>query len=243
MQDYVYTEEDQATHKTVTLLQHDDRTSASGGADFTSKEDMGWNCIGLPYLVAEYKPYEQETFTGQSHYLMDIPHKLWLYYDGLYHADGTTEAEGDGGYAAVSSWDASDWHLPVGETARIWVGEGFFTQTAAVSDTEPLVFYRPVYSESAPSKGMVSFGTRLYRGELMEDDVAEPLRIYSQGHKLHVTGLQGGELVSIYDPSGRVYHTATAPAYRYSASVPVNGVYIVKVTSDGASKVKKVLVK
>lgn len=239
MKDYIYTEAENGKYKNVTLNQHDDRLSTNGGADFTSQEDMGWNCFGLPYLVNTYKPYAQETFTGNSHYNMDIPHKLWLYYDGQFHADGSTKAEGDGGYAQVSSWDSTDWHLPTGETAHIWIGEGIFTQTAAVSDTEELTFYRPVYSTSGGAKSMHKVGTRFYIGNGIEDNVTPQLNIYARGHMVYVTGLQGDESITIYDSTGRIYNMAKATDTKYSTALPTAGVYIVKVNAN----TKKVLIK
>lgn len=177
MVDYIYTEDADYVYKvadhdvkknvskSVVLHQNNDggRDTHNNGntddnADFTQNEDMGWNLIGLPYLVSNYQPYNRVSTadgnvsvlaSGDAGYAdapfqMHIPHTLWLYYDGVHYADGTTSANGDGGFYSVSSWDASDWHLAGGATPRIWVGEGFFTQTATFSDTESLVFYRPV---------------------------------------------------------------------------------------------------
>ena len=53
--DYQYVESTGNTlYKTITLTQQDDRASTNHGADFTSKEDMGWNAIGVPYLQGHY---------------------------------------------------------------------------------------------------------------------------------------------------------------------------------------------
>jgi len=229
MQDYVYREIQDATFKTVTLIQNDDHRSDYGDVDFTSKEDMGWNCIGLPYLVSSYKPYETETFTGNSRYNMDIPHKLWLYYDGQYQADGSTAVDGDGGYYSVSSWDTTDWHLPAGETASIWVSEGIFTQTAAVSDSETLTFYRPVYAASSPGKAISRAGKRYYYGDGIEEETVTSFVINARGRMVYVSGLEGGEKITIYDSTGRIYNMATATDTRYSTALPTTGLYIVKV--------------
>ncbi len=149
--DYIY--EEYGPTKAVTLTQYDDAQSTNNGADFTDELDMGWNCIGVPYLVSEYKPYEKTSLSGDN-YSMNIPHTLWLYYDGVHTPDYNPETDaadsklvdGDGGYYSVKAWksDDADWHVAAGTKKALWVGEGFFTQTATLSDTENLTFYRPV---------------------------------------------------------------------------------------------------
>ena len=244
---YVYTETAGGTSKTITLTQYDDRTSTNGAADFTSKEDMGWNCIGLPWLVSDYSTMMQETFTGDSRRNLYIPHTLWLWYDGKAYPDGTTTANGDGGFYSVSSWDAGDWNLATGASARIWAGEGIFTQTSAVSASEDLVFYRPVYDSSNPAKGTDmdfaddadSASTRAnarYYAASPSDDVRGDIAISVRGHMVSVSGLLGGEHVAIYDASGRLCHAAIAPAGQYSTTIAASGVYVVRVNG----KVKKV---
>ncbi len=252
MSKYVYTERVGETAKTVTLTQHDDRTSTNGGADFTEKEDMGWNCFGLPWLVSNYNTAEKETLTGDSHYNMDIPHTLWLWYDGKTYPDGTTAADGDGGYYSVSSWDTTDWHLATGEQARIWAGEGIFTQTAAVSDTESLMFYRPVYAketsakanannaaEAAKMKTTAAHNARYYAtdGGIADDNAQLDIRV--RGRVIYVTGLQGGEDITVYDTQGRIYNMERATGEQYSTAVPTSGVYIIRVDNT----TKKVAVK
>ena len=174
---------------------------------------------------------------------MDIPHTLWLWYDGKTYPDGTTTADGDGGYYSVSSWDTTDWHLAADATARIWTGEGIFTQTAAVSDTEDLMFYRPVYSKSTSSKGSdlddddeteevkgaKSRNARYYMTERGIDTANGQLSIRVRGHVVYVTGLQGGESITVYDTVGRVYNMARATGEQYSTAVPANGVYVIRV--------------
>lgn len=140
---------------------------------------MGWNCIGLPWLVSNYGTADEEELSGESHRNMDVPHTLWLWYDGVTYPDGTTAANGDGGFYSVSSWDVSDWHLPATATASIWVGEGIFTQTAAVADKEELTFYRPVYAATAPANGKtftaadgtesVRYNARYYLGQPVDE--------------------------------------------------------------------------
>ncbi len=243
---YVYTEDAGGTSKTVTLTQYDDRTSTNGAADFTNKEDMGWNCIGLPWLVSDYSTMTQETFTGDNHRNLYIPHTLWLWYDGKTYPDGTTTANGDGGFYSVSSWDDSDWHLATGASACIWAGEGIFTQTSAVSASEDLVFYRPVYDSSNPAKGTSldftaddTASTRAnarYYAASPSDNVRGDIAISVRGHMVRISGLQGGEHIAIYDASGRLCHAAIASAEQYSTSLAASGVYVVRVNG----KVKKV---
>ncbi len=243
MDTYVYTETADGTYKTVELQQYDDRVSTDGAADFTEKEDMGWNCFGLPWLVSDYNTAETETFSGDSRRNMDIPHTLWLWYDGKTYPDGTTAADGDGGFYSVSSWDTSDWHLATGDKARIWAGEGIFAQTAAVADKEEVNFYRPVYDPTTRAKGAdapaVRHNVRRYAAEPDIEDARGDIEIHVYGHEVCISGLQGGEKIDIYDASGRRHATAKAQGKQYSTVVAADGVYIVKV--DG--KQKKVIVR
>lgn len=169
MSDYIYTES--GVSKTVTLTQYNDggRDTHENGntddnADFTDSNDMGWNAIGLPYLVSQYQPYNTVTVDAEHNsvaidasvdsehpYQMHIPHTFWMWYDGKKYADGTAMTPGaagvgDGGFYTVNSWDNTNalWHVGTDAERSIWVGEGFFTQTAKLEPTETLTFYRPV---------------------------------------------------------------------------------------------------
>ncbi len=171
--DYIYTETTAAS-KAVTLTKYDDAESTNNGADYTDELDMGWNCFGIPYLVSEYKPYETATTAehGEANngkYMMNIPHTLWLYYDGKHtpeydpEIDGENDklVNGDGGYYSVKSWSDqnADWHIGGEAKKALWVGEGIFTQTATLDDTEALTFYRPVAPTSfaTSAKGNVRY--------------------------------------------------------------------------------------
>ncbi len=248
MTDYIYTESVDEQYKTVELTQNDDRTSTSGGADFTSSEDMGWNCTGLPYLVSKYKTYGHNYVSDDDDandvlYNMQSPHTMWLYYDGK--TDPIEGAvEGDGGYYSVSSWDDTDWHLSTGETPYIWTGEGIFMQTAAVSESEALRFYRPVYEAETSSEAeyaVLRLNTRYYAAAVseMSEDVTSGIGISVKGHIIRVTGLQGGEHITIYDSTGRIYNIAEATSETYTTALPARGVYIVKVNNAA----KKVLIR
>lgn len=237
MTDYIYTEEAGAIYKTVTLVQHDDRTSTDGGADFTSKEDMGWNCFTLPYLVSGYSTMARETLSGNGLHNMHIPHTLWLYYDGLHHPDGTTSADGGAGYYSVSSWKNDDWHLPAGENPVVWLGEGIFTQTAAIAE-EQLLFHRPVLPSSSPAKGSWLMQQRFRQAEGMEV-APTAVVVTSRGRTIDIAGLAGGENIAIYDVAGRLCNRGRALGNRYSAVLPGQGMYIIRVDA----LVKKLMVK
>ena len=237
---YVYTEDHDETYKTVELTQYDDRTSTNGAADFTEMEDMGWNCFGLPWLVSGYNTAEQETLSGDDRYNMDIPHTLWLWYDGQTRPDGTN-VDGGGGFYSVDSWDTSDWHLASGEEARIWVGEGIFTQTSAVADTEELNFYRPVYTASTPSRQYeqsaslataslaAAINARHYAGSTDDGAADQGYTISTDGRTVSVDGLSGGETITLYDAAGRIYGRSTATAGRFATTLHAPGVYIIRV--------------
>ncbi len=150
----LYSETPDELHKDVKLKRHDDWTSDAGGADFTSKEDMGWNAIGLPYLISEYKPYNKNyAGAGEDIYNMQMPHEMWLFYDGVVDKDGQRTTNGSGFYS-VNSWDEQSWNVSEDATAAIWVGEGFFVQTATPDTHEWLSFYRPHKDQANPSPAL-----------------------------------------------------------------------------------------
>lgn len=184
--DYAYTESvTDKTKKTVVLTQNDSHKLNGIKPEFTIKENMGWNLVGLPYLVSDYQPYDRVTVAddlvsdgGDYLYRMHIPHEMWLYYDGNTSLDGHQVANG-AGYYPVNSWDttAASWHLDSG-TPSIWMGEGIFMQTAALQSpeqklahepaTENVDFYLPVYAGAAsPTRQL----TRYYAGADVEDEL------------------------------------------------------------------------
>lgn len=230
----VYTETEDEEYKTVVLTQYNDSEYDSSkdkaGADFTSKENMGWNCIGLPYLVSNYNTAGSNY--GDGDYNMMVPHTLWLYYDGKYK-DGTA-ADGGAGYYSVSSWDASDWHLAEGETASIWVGEGIFTQTSTLKDDETLTFYRPTLA--AASAGAKMRNARYYEGdeqeeekEMIEEAVSD-VKVYVVKNAIHVKDLAGGESIKIFSAGGQMEVSDTSESSEFVAPVRP-GVHIVKVNN------------
>ena len=134
--DFIYTEgadEQGNTDKTVTLTQHNSHTL--GTADkplFTRQENMGWNLVGMPFLVSRYA-----TAGDGQDYQMDIPHVV-------YSIDTAT-----GNFSAAQSWT---------EGAALRLADGFFTQTAAIGDTETLTFHLPVYTDGTPTPARAQIG-------------------------------------------------------------------------------------
>ncbi len=266
--DYVYTETSSEKWKDVSLTQYDDVTPGGGNnaptdngapnptADFTSKENMGWNCTGVPYLVSDYRTfneaegsdpanvYAQKAGMAPTHYNMHLPRTMWLYYDGVKAADGSN-VDGDGGFYSVPSWTHDpanpglSWHLPAGATPRLWAGEGLILQTASVTGNAQKRFYRPVYMPQAGGSGARQ-NTRYYMDESIEGDVEE-LDIHVHRRTVTVRGLQGGEQIGIYDLPGRCYNISTAreQATQWTYVLPHPGIYIINV--DGLTR--KVMVK
>ena len=122
--DRLYTEGGTETSKAVTLTQYNS-TPTNGSADFTSAENMGWNLVGMPYLVNRYATHTMANGTYQMH----IPHVFYTLKD-------------DGNYETTQSWkDGKD-----GSTLSL--GNAFFTQTATLDATEQLQFKLPVYVQA-----------------------------------------------------------------------------------------------
>ena len=115
----IYVEKDA---KTVVLKQNNDLSfDRKNRPLFTTAENMGWNLVGMPYLVNDYVTGESAaTNTG---YAMDVPH---LFY----------RMTSDGGYSTPASWEKN-------ETSTLDAGEGFFTQTAIIDGDEQLTFALP----------------------------------------------------------------------------------------------------
>lgn len=118
--DRLYTEGGTETSKAVTLTQHN-LTPDNGSADFTSAENMGWNLVGMPYLVNRYA-----THTLADGNQMHIPHVFYTLKD-------------DGNYETARSWE---------ENSTLSLGNAFFTQTATLDATEKLQFKLPVYVQA-----------------------------------------------------------------------------------------------
>ncbi len=292
-EDTIYVEYADRAYKDVILGQYDDTTIDGGttirpgttdqtgtspngtfipGADFTEQENMGWNCIGIPYLVSDYRPFnaaddgagiEKNHYAfeagEENHYNMQVPHTLWLYYDGTVAPDGTT-VDGDGGFYSVPSWEnvettdgsttTNSWHIPydaggtMTDTPRLWMSEGFFVQTSAVANSERLRFYRPVPpTVSSPITAPQKRTTRYYSGGgEIKDNIVTDITISVRKRTVHISGLRGGEHIAIYDTAGRLYlsDTASAPldnsrhSTEWTTTLTSPGIYIIAV--DGARK-------
>lgn len=102
------------TYKTVTLTQYDIKTGTDG--DFTYKENMGWNLVGMPWLVSQYTPSK-----------MTLPKVMYGY-------NHITKQ-----YDALQSWDDG---LTTGST-RFGLGSSYFMQTATIGASETLKFEIP----------------------------------------------------------------------------------------------------
>lgn len=124
---YVYEEKVDTKEKIVTLRQHDYRPS-DGSARFTRQEDMGWNLVGMPYLVSGY---HTGVIGTDGRYDMHIPHLMYK----INSEDGTFPNTS----YAEQSWTGA---------ATLSMHEGCFMQTAAIANREDLHFRLPVYSGS-----------------------------------------------------------------------------------------------
>lgn len=122
--DYPYSES--ADKDYVTLLQYDDRESNSGGSDFTSVYNMGWNLKGMPYLISNYPVYKK---MDDGTYAMNVPHVVYTM-----KADGSYDM-------AKQSWASSD-------DNTLSPGVAFFTQTATLNPTENLHFAQLLFTSS-----------------------------------------------------------------------------------------------
>jgi hypothetical protein len=133
---YIYIED--GSDKTVTLKQYNALPN-DGSAHFTKAENMGWNLVGLPWLVSDYATKDQ----------MNVPHIIYgeLLNDDLNPDEGASAPSYSGGrFYTGRSWHSDD-------ALTLSPGEGFFTQTAVLGETETLTFKRPEYSAGGGGGG------------------------------------------------------------------------------------------
>lgn len=232
----IYTEARDGVSKTVTFDQYDDK-DANGAAEFTDRHNMGWNLVGLPYLVTDYKTYANKTTDGyaatmaavnEGVYAMHIPHTLWIHYDEL---EQSAAGEYGAGYYSVKSWsnNSSDWHLA--GTPAIWWGEGIFLQTSVNAASETLTFHRPDFVEGVSPVRQY----RSYVGNSSDNDIAEDLapqapafktrKVTVKAGRLAVTVPEGAAAVEVLDTNGRTLYTTDADT---EVTLP-NGVYVLRV--------------
>lgn len=131
---------------------------------FTKDENMGWNLVGLPWLISNYAT---DTYDGtEKSYQMNVPH---LFYK--MGGDGEYTEKSSGSVYSEQSWASG---------ATLSVGDGFFTQTAIIGDSEMLSFKLLMYSDPsslvAPARRRVgiarqSDGTRSDEKVMYEDVV------------------------------------------------------------------------
>ncbi|MCQ2335164.1 MAG: hypothetical protein MJZ89_04910 [Paludibacteraceae bacterium] len=135
--EYIYTERD---GKTVDLYQYDagkqSDIQSNGHPHFTSKENMGWNLVGQPYMVSNYmteentqvENYWTDAYLALQPYQMHKPHEMILF---------KTEEGVDSQYAAIyQSWL---------DGAQLGAATGFFTQTSITEwNADRMDGYRPV---------------------------------------------------------------------------------------------------
>lgn len=199
--DYIYAEG--GASKTVKLAKHDEYGT-------TTAEDMGWNCFGSPYLVANF----QTDVLANNTYSMNLPHYLYEYHYQMV-GDSVT---GSGAYLKVPSWeqyDTNDDGTPDTHPTII-LGEGVFTQTATFNDYENLVFKAPTYVAPSPSSAPEAHSVILIHTmggddeeeeEQLEDKLGSnsyEIRIYVKQSELHVEGLMGGERIAVCSTDGRI---------------------------------------
>ena len=243
--DYVYTERADQWYKTATLSQNDETESKDGKATFTDAENMGWNCIGLPYLQGKYLTGERSTtahsyYAATSHmqpnnedgentaehkaqrtfdYQLHAPHTLWLYYNDTDQ------------WKSVNSWEQD----PQQQEPYLMTGEAFFAQTASVQDEETLTFSLPLWLETtttpnpAPSLRHIP-GTRT-GGKQIEDNLKPVYRVYSTKGLIHIEGLTGTEHVTVHDAAGVSYMNVQGAQGHLTKNV-YQGVYIVCIDGE-----------
>ena len=152
--DYIYTED--GSDKTVTLTQYNNLPD-DGSAHFTKEENMGWNLIGLPWLVSGYAT---NTLIGGT-YAMNVPH---VFYGNL--AKGLTEPA-TGSYTDGQFYTRQSW----ADGSTLSPGEGVFMQTAVLDETETLTFKLPVYVAPSPSRARQQIGVCRQSGTRGDSDV------------------------------------------------------------------------
>lgn len=118
----VYPYQEGEEPKNVVLKQYDERTS-SGGAEFTSVYNMGWNLKGMPYLISGYELYE---LTDDGKRAMHAPHVIYT-------------MNGEGNYSPRYSWDSN-------HACTMSPGDAFLTQTSTIGAEENLHFCLPSFS-------------------------------------------------------------------------------------------------
>ena len=177
---YVYTED--GDPKTVTLKQYDDKPS-DGTAHFTSLENMGWNLVGIPYLVSEYNTSGNIT---ENDYQMNIPHIVYT-------------MDKDGKYASAQSWETDN---------TLKLTNAFFTQTAVADKIENVVFKQPVYTAPSGAKmhQMVAVSDEAGGTDCVEVRPSEEV----SAAMTYQYGVDGLKMMALNDTLPQVYVSGTS---------------------------------
>ena len=136
---YIYIED--GSDKTVTLTQYNALPN-DGSAHFTKAENMGWNLVGLPWLVSDYATKDQ----------MNVPHIIY----GELSNDDLDPNEGKPSYSGGRFYTCQSW----ADGSTLSPGEGFFTQTAILGESETLTFKLPVYPTASGTPVRQRIGIR-----------------------------------------------------------------------------------
>ena len=176
------------TQKTVMLTQYDKRDNAP---NFTTAENMGWNLVGAPYLVANYKGNVKKGGNeySPSDYNMSLPRMIYTL---------TADTQNAGAFNSESSVSA-DGMSP---------GAAFFTQTAVNSgETEQLVFQLPMYSGSKPAVAAVRKQTLVLTDEAGHADEVEliPATDGTAGSMVYTYGRDAVKWMAMNDALPQAY--------------------------------------
>ena len=209
------------TQKTVMLTQYDNRDNAP---NFTTAENMGWNLVGAPYLVANYKG---DVKAGGKEYLpsdynMSLPRMIYTL---------TADTQNAGDFNSGSSVDAEG----------MSPGAAFFTQTAVKSgETEKLVFQLPMYTGSEPAVVAVRKQALVLTDEAGHTDEVEliPATDGTAGSMTYTYGRDAVKWMAMNDALPQTYAlNATVSGTRFSimgdAPVATEIALGVKAGSDG----------
>lgn len=223
--DYIYSES--GTSKVVKLTSRDVYGT-------TTAEDMGWNCFGSPFLVANFDTKAYNSTTNK--YSMHVPHKMYQYH---YPVNSSNHVTGAGRYLTVTSWAQYNVNQGtnqdvVNKNPVIILGEGVFTQTATFAATEDLVFFTPSAPQASPAPASRAV---IYRhttagdeeeDEEIEEELGNQIEIFVLHSELHITGLQGGERIAVCSTDGRAEVVDTAESESYVTPI-APGIHIVRV--------------
>lgn len=240
MSDYVYTEHD--PYKQVALSCYNDYSASDNSFCFTDEEDMGWNCIGIPYLVSRYETWkyvrkEIHNVVSNSFRILDTPQIMWAYYNGKTDPTDAKDVEGDAGFYSVNSLaeNSESWHVGDKADRGLWFGEGIFIQNPKWSGDELLTFYRPYvdsdWKDYRASSAKLSNSRYYYDGSMsniVETADDDGIKVRVVNHTLFITNIRGEADFSVFTTNGGLEltdHTVN-PVYSVSLS---HGVHIINV--------------